>query len=165
VSIGSEIAVKSDSSESSVGVSTEEDCSSADVYNGSAVGNDNSDASSAAAESENYLERSTADLSSSDSSSNEVDELDMSFAESDSAKTCLRDVTCEPVDVVSTTTLDGPPANAIDLTNMKLAVAADIDDDDHRHFLGSDQPYSDLKQHDAHISEPMLVSRVAMDIN
>jgi len=132
--------------------------------------NDNSNTSSAAVESENYPRRSTADLleSSSDSSDNEAEELDVSFTERNSTKTCLG-VTCEPIHV-STTTADRPLSNATNLTNMKLAATRDIDnddddDDDHRHFIGSDRPFGDFKQHDAHISESVLVSHVAMDIN
>ena len=166
MSVGDEIAEKSESSESSVDIERAEDCSSLDICNSSAVDSDNSNTSLAAAESENGSERSTADLleSSSDSSGNEVDELDMSFTETDNANTCLGDVTREPVHV-STTTADGPPVNVTNSTDIKLAAAADIDDDDHRHFIDSDRQYGDLKQHNAHISETVLVSHIPMDIN
>jgi len=152
--------------ESSVNSASEEDCSSHDLCNSSAVDSDNSNTSSTAAESENDSERSTADLleSSSVGSGNEADELDVSFAETDSSDTCSGDVTCEPARV-STTTADGPPAVVTNSTDIKLAAAADIDNDDHRHFIGSDRPYGDLKQRDTYLSESMLVSHVAMDIN
>jgi len=156
--------VKSELSESSVDSASMEDCSSEDVCNSSAVDDDSNNTSLAAPESESDSERSAADLleSSSDSSGNEADELDVSFAERDNANICVDDVTCDRVHV-STTTADGPSASAINSADTKLAATADIDNDDHRHFIGSDGPYGDLKQHDAVMSESLLVSRVAVD--
>jgi len=156
---------------STVSVSVE-DCCSREVDDISRADSDGSNTNSLTAELESDIESPTADLSesSSESSDNKADELDMSFTETDNANTCLDDVTCEKDDVtgetvqVSTTVADGPPTNAVNAIDIKLAATADVDTDDHRHFIGSDRSCSDLK-HDSHMSESMLVSQVAMDIN
>lgn len=153
--------MRSESSVITVGV---EDSSSEDVCNNLAVDSDDSNSSLTAVESENDLVVIDSLESSSDGSCNEADELDMSFTETDDTDHCLGDVTCEPVNV-STTTADGPLASVTNSTDTKLAATASIDDDDHRHFIDSDAPYSDLKQRETHISESMLMSHVAMDIN
>lgn len=133
-----------------------ENCSSQEADDNSTADSDSSNTNSLAAELENDIESSTADLSesSSESSDNKADELDMSFTETDNANTCLDDVTHNTVRV----------SNAIDAIDIKLAATADNDADDHRHFVSSDVSCSDLK-HDAHVSESILVSHVAMDIN
>lgn len=140
-------------------------CSSQDVDDISPADSDTCNADSLAAESENDSESSTADVleSLSESNDSDADELDMSFTESDNANTCLDDVTHDTARV-TTTTADGPSTNAINTIDIKLAATADVDADDHRHFISSDRPCSDLK-HDAHMSESLLASRVAMDIN
>lgn len=108
-------------------------------------------------------ESSTVDVSESlsESNDNEAAELDMSFTETDNANTCLDDVTAPRV---TTTTADGPTTSAINTIDIKLAAAADNiegDNDDHRHFVGSDRPCSDIK----HDTQSIMVSHVAMDIN
>ena len=153
----------SGSSELSAVSAEVDDCSSRDVDDISAPDGDTCNTDSLPVELENDSQSSTADLleSSSESNDNEVDELDMSFTETDNANTCVDDVTHVDTVRVAMAAADGPPANTID---VKLAATANDDVDDHRHFISSDHPCSDLK-HDAHMSDSILLSHVAMDIN
>jgi len=168
VSVGINCEVRSAASRSSElsAVSAEvDDCPSQNTGDTSTLDSDTCNTDSLAAELENDSESSTADLleSSSESNDNEADELDMSFTETDNANTCIDDVMHDTVRVTAAAA-DGPPANTVNTIDVKLAATADVDDDDHRHFISSDRPCSDLK-HDAHMSDSILLSHVAMDIN
>jgi len=154
-----ENSTASGSSESSTGSVRTEDCLSQEADDNSALDSESSNTNSVAVELEN--EASTADVleSSSESNDSKTDELDMSFTETDNANTCLDDVT-HKTDRVNMTTADGPPDNAA----VDTIDTDDVDVDDHRHFVSSDRSCSDLR-HDTRMSESMLVSHVAMDIN
>jgi len=139
--------------------------SSQEVDDNSAVNSD-CNTSSLASDSENDSELMAADLleSSSESNDNEATELEMSLTETDSADTCSDDVPCDTLQT-STVMAGGPHASAVTSVDIKLAATVDIDNEDHhRHFVDSDRPFGDLK-HDAHVSESILVSQLAMDIN
>ena len=138
--------------------STAEACSQ-EVDDTSEADSDNSSTNSLTAELENDLESSTVNLleSSNEGSDGETKELDMSLTETDSVDTCVDNVTGESVPVSSTA---DDAVNATDINSVATSVTAD----DNRFFIGSDRSCSDLK-HDAHMSESMLISHVAMDIN
>lgn len=156
-----ENSTASGSSESSTGSVQTEDCFSQEADDNSTVDSESSNTNSLAAELENELEPSAADMleSSPESNDSKTDELDMSFTETDNANTCLDDVT-HKTDRVNMTTADGPPDN----DPVQTIDTADVDVDDRRQFVSSDRSCSDL-WHDTRMSESMLVSHVAMDIN